>query len=169
MNAQQKPRGRARFGTPLWRVILSVLGVLLILYGLYPTLLGALGTEVTAEVTHVSPIGKYQSKTLTGGHGTVQVDYTFKTASGQKVSGTSAYGTSINYDSQEARDKLTELSVHYLPILPQINKATVLTGFRLENLGFPAIGLLLILLINLRAVRKKKQQALRDAHMQQYR
>ena len=92
-----------------------------------------------------------------------------KTASGQKVSGTSAYGTSINYDSQEARDKLTELSVHYLPILPQINKATVLTGFRLENLGFPAIGLLLILLINLRAVRKKKQQALRDAHMQQYR
>lgn len=154
---EQKPRGRARFGTPLWRVILTVLGVLLILYGLYPSLLGVLGTEVTADVTNIQTVGTYRSKSITGGRGTVTVDYAFEAANGQQVTGSSTYGTSVDYGQQENKDRLTTIPVHYLSFWPQLNKATILTGLQLENLGFPAIGLLLILLINLRAVRKKKK------------
>ncbi|MDD4511341.1 MAG: hypothetical protein PHY23_10615 [Oscillospiraceae bacterium] len=159
------PTKRAGFGTPVWRVVLTVLGVLLIAYGLYSTLLGVVGTEVAAQVTHVQAQGKFNDKSLTGGRGTVEVGYTFSLPDGRTLSGSSTYGTDVDYHDPDKAAALKTISVRYLSFLPQVNKASVLTGFQADTLVFPIIGLLLIVMINWRAVRHKNLLAAQEAQV----
>ncbi|MGI6498242.1 MAG: hypothetical protein ACOX0U_05400 [Oscillospiraceae bacterium] len=157
------PSTRSGFGTPIWRVVLTVLGALLIAYGLYSTFLGIIGTEVAAQVTNVQPQGKFNDKSLTGGRGTVEVSYTFSLPDGRTISGASTYGTDVDYSDPSKAAALETISVHYLSFFPQINKASVLTGFQADTLVFPAIGLLIILMINWRAARHKNLLAAQDS------
>ena len=161
--AKTIPTRRSGFGTPIWRVVLTLLGIVLIAYGLFNTLFGVLGTETSAQVTQVQPQGKYNDKALTGGRGTVEVSYTFTLSDGRTFSGKSTYGTNVDYSDPDNAAALKTISIHYLSFWPQISKASVLTGFQADTLVFPIVGLLLILMINWRAVRHKKLLAEQEA------
>ena len=161
--AKTIPTRRSGFGTPVWRVVLTIIGIVLIAYGLFNTLFGVLGTEISADVTQVQPQGKFNDKALAGGRGTVEVSYTFTLPDGRTFSGKSTYGTNVDYSDPEKAAALKTISVHYLSFWPQINRASVLTGFQADTLVFPIIGLLLIVMINWRAVRHKKLLAEQEA------
>ncbi|MBQ1352057.1 MAG: hypothetical protein IIY71_04980 [Oscillospiraceae bacterium] len=153
------PSRRAKFTSTGWRIALTVLGVLLICYGLFNTLFKFIGTEVTADVTSVQMQGKYNDKTLGGGTGTVEVGYTFTLPNQETIAGKSTFGTKVDYSNPDNVAALKTISVYYLSFWPQINRAAPLVGFQLDTLAFPVVGALLIILINVRAIRYKARQA----------
>lgn len=153
------PSRRAKFTTPGWRIALTIFGALLVLYGLFGSLFQLVGKEVSAQVTSVQQQGKYNDKTLTGGAGTVEVGYTFTLPDGQSISGKSTFGSQVDYTNPDNVAKLQTISVYYLPFWPQMNRAAQLVGFHADTVAFPVVGILLIVLINLRAARQKARQA----------
>ena len=158
MTMQSKKRTNP-LGSPIWRIVLTILGIGIFLYGAYFIFLGIVGVPVSATVTSVETQGNFNPDRTIGAKGTIVVEYTFTVPDGRTFSGSSRYQTNTDYTDPANVEQFKTVGVQYLSFLPQANQVSEILELRFDSISIPILGLVLIVLVNWFAVYYKKRQA----------
>lgn len=126
------------------RILLSLLGVALVLWGIGNTALGVVGKSASAVITSIRREGGERADGKPGRY-TYNISYTFTLPDGKEVNGFSKQiGNSVFLKA----DGTSNVRIRYFPDFPYFNAMEKDTGFGAGQLVLILAGGFLIFLIN---------------------
>jgi hypothetical protein len=141
---------KLNFRKKIPRLLISLLGVAFILWGISNLILGIIGKKGTAVITNIRREGGERNEAIRGQY-TYIVSYTFKLRNGKRVDGyTRKIGNSVFIKA----DGKSILTVRYFERIPIINLPEHDTKPGPSQFILIAIGIFLIILMNLRQKRQ---------------
>ena len=134
------------------RILLSLLGVSMILYGIETMILGAVGVHATAVITSVRRQGGERNDALPGRY-TYSIGYCFFLPDGTAVEGSA---TEIGGAAYLKADGTSTTGARYLEFAPFIHALERDTNLTFGQLILIAVGIFLIAAINRQSKCNKK-------------
>lgn len=126
------------------RILLSLLGLALILWGIGNTALGIVGGSASAVITSIRRVGGERADGKPGRY-TYNISYTFTLPDGKKIDGfTEKIGDSVYLKA----DGTSTVRVRYFPGFPYFNAMEKDTGFGAGQVVLILTGSFLIFFMN---------------------
>lgn len=129
---------------PLPRILITLLGLAIILWGISDCMLGFYGKEATAVITSIRREGGERNETTPNRY-TFNIGYTFTLPDGRVIDGfTKKIGSPVFLKA----DGTSTTQVRYLPNFPYINALEEESGFGKRQVILIITGVFLIILVN---------------------
>lgn len=129
---------------PLPRILISLLGVALILWGVMSVALGLFGEQATGVITHIRREGGERADVIPNRY-TYNISYTFTLSDGREVDGfTKKIGGAV-YIKAEGKGKI---AVRYFKTMPYLNVPEEASSLSVGQLILMAAGVFLIVQMN---------------------
>jgi hypothetical protein len=126
------------------RTLLSLLGIVILLYNIGTPLLGLIGEQDTAIVTSIRRQGGERNETVRGRY-TYSMGYTFTLPNGREISGNSTFVGNAIYIKADGN---STIPVRYLKTAPFINMPEKETDPSIGHLLGAAFGVFIICVVN---------------------
>lgn len=126
------------------RILLTLIGAALVLWGFGALALGVWGERETAVITSVRQQGGERNDVIPGRY-TYQIGYSFTAADGTQVDG--AF-TTIQSAVYLKADGTAPLFIRYIPAIPQINAPEKDTRLSLRQPVLIGAGIFLVTVVN---------------------
>ncbi|MDD2481742.1 MAG: hypothetical protein PHC44_03450 [Lutispora sp.] len=135
-------------------VFVTIIAIMLILYGLIHISLGIVGEKDTAIITNIRRQGGERNESVPNRY-TYVVSYSFTLPNGKKVDGfTYKIGSAVYVKISDSN--ISMAPVKYLNALPQMNALESETGFKMGNIIIIGTGIVIIKLIKPKSKSKKR-------------
>lgn len=125
------------------RILITLLGVALILWGAGRITLGLIGEPDTAVITHIRREGGERTDTKPGRY-TYNISYTFTLPDGKEING---FTQQIGDGIYQKADGTSTVQIRYLPGFPYFNALERDVGMGIGSLVLIAAGGVLVFLV----------------------